>query len=106
MTQRKIQYWIIPPKENSQFAANMENVLDTYAQPYDARYPVLCMDEQPVQLLEEVNLPIAATKKHARRADYEYKRAGTVSLFMFSEPLSVRVLHFRRPVRPRFPVVV
>jgi len=66
----------------------MENVLDTYAQPYDARYPVLCMDEQPVQLLEEVNLPIAATKKHARRADYEYKRAGTVSLLMFSEPLS------------------
>lgn len=88
MTQRKIQYWVIPPKENSQFAANMESVLDTYAQPYDARYPVLCMDEQPVQLLEEVNLPIAATKNHARRADYEYKRAGTVSVFMFVEPLS------------------
>jgi hypothetical protein len=53
MTQRKIQYWIIPPKENSQFAANMENVLDTYAQPYDARYPVLCMDEQLKKLISQ-----------------------------------------------------
>lgn len=88
MTQRKIQYWVIPPKENAQFAANMENVLGIYKKPYDARFPVVCMDEQPVQLLEEVNIPIAATKNHARRADYEYKRAGTVSVFMFCEPLA------------------
>jgi len=88
MTQRKIQYWVIPPKENAQFAADMENVLQTYKRPYDQRFPVICMDEQPVQLLEEVNTPIAATKNHARRADYEYKRAGTVSIFMFCEPLA------------------
>lgn len=88
MTQRKIQYWVIPPKQNAQFAANMENVLGIYKRPYDARFPVICMDEQPVQLLEEVNIPIAATKNHARRSDYEYKRAGTVSIFMFCEPLA------------------
>lgn len=88
MTQRKIQYWVIPPKENGQFVANMENVLGIYKRPYDKRFPVVCMDEQPVQLLDEVNLPIAATKNHARRADYEYKRAGTVSIFMFCEPLA------------------
>ena len=88
MTQRKIQYWVIPPKENGQFVANMENVLGIYKRPYDERFPVVCMDEQPVQLLEEVNLPIAATKNHARRADYEYKRCGTVSIFMFCEPLA------------------
>jgi hypothetical protein len=88
MTQRKIQYWVIPPKQNSLFAANMENVLGIYKRPYDPRFPVVCMDEQPVQLLEEVNIPIAATKNHARRADYEYKRAGTVSIFMFCEPLA------------------
>jgi len=87
MTQRKIQYWVIPPKQNAQFAANMENVLGIYKRPYNERFPVICMDEQPVQLLEEVNIPIAATKNHARRADYEYKRAGTVSIFMFCEPL-------------------
>ena len=88
MTQRKIQYWVIPPKENAQFAANMESVLDTYAQPYDARYPVLCMDEQPVQLVEEVKSPIEATKDHPKRVDYEYKRAGVANVFMFCEPLA------------------
>ncbi len=88
MTQRKIQYWVIPPDRNSEFVACMENVLDTYAQPYDERFPVLCMDEQPVQLLKETRIPITATKRHARRIDYEYERAGTASIFMFTEPLS------------------
>jgi len=88
MTQRKIEYWVIPPEANGEFVACMENVLETYAQPYDSQFPVLCMDEQPVQLLKETRVPIAATKKHARRVDYEYERAGTASIFMFTEPLS------------------
>ncbi len=88
MTRRNIQYWVIPPEANSEFVACMENVLETYAQPYDERFPVLCMDEQPVQLLKETRVPIAATPKHARRVDYEYERAGTASIFMFTEPLS------------------
>ena len=46
------------------------------------------MDEQPVQLLKETRVPIAATKAHPRRVDYEYERAGTASIFMFTEPLS------------------
>lgn len=95
MTQRKIQYWVIPPHANGEFVACMENVLETYATPYDPRFPVLCMDEQPVQLLKETRVPIAATTNHARRVDYEYERAGTASVFMFTEPLagwrSVRV---------------
>jgi len=65
----------------------MEEVLDVYARPYDARYPVVCMDEQPIQLLKETREPIQATKKHPRRVDYEYERAGTASIFMFCEPL-------------------
>jgi hypothetical protein len=88
MTQRKIQYWVIPPVANSEFVAGMENVLDTYAQPYDERFPVLCMDEQPVQLLKETRAPQPATQTQARRVDYEYERAGTACLFMFTEPLS------------------
>lgn len=88
MTRRKIQYWVIPPEANSEFAACMEDVLDTYAQPYDKRFPVLCMDEQPVQLLKETRVPIPASKNHPRRVDYEYERAGTASIFMFAEPLS------------------
>lgn len=88
MTQRKIQYWVIPPEANGEFVAAMENVLETYAQPYDPRFPVLAMDEQPVQLLKETRRPIEATTDHPRRVDYEYERAGTASIFMFAEPLS------------------
>jgi hypothetical protein len=46
------------------------------------------MDEQPIQLLKETRTPIAGTKKHPRRVDYEYERAGTASIFMFCEPLA------------------
>jgi len=88
MTQRKIQYWVIPPEADSEFVANMENVLETYALPYNPKVPVLCMDEQPVQLTKETRTPIPATKKHARRVDYEYERAGTACVFMFTEPLA------------------
>jgi DDE superfamily endonuclease len=87
MTRRKIEYWVIPPEADGEFVAAMEEVLETYLQPYDPRRPVLCMDEQSVQLLKETRLPIAATQNHPRRVDYEYERAGTASIFMFCEPL-------------------
>ena len=66
----------------------MEEVLDIYARPYDPLFPVLCMDAQPIQLLKETRKPIPGTKKHPRRVDYEYERAGTASLFLCCEPLS------------------
>ena len=88
MTKKKIEYWVIPPEADGEFVANMEDVLDVYSRPYDARFPVLCMDEQPVQLLKETRIPIAATREHPKRVDYEYERAGTASIFMFCEPLS------------------
>jgi len=88
MTRRKIQYWVIPPEANCEFVACMEDVLETYATPYDAAFPVVCMDEQPVQLFKETRVPIPASKAHARRVDYEYERAGTACIFMFAEPLS------------------
>ena len=53
VTGRKIAYWVIPPSADAEFAANMENVLDAYARPYAAARPVLCMDEQPTQLVRE-----------------------------------------------------
>lgn len=88
MTKRKIEYWVIPPEADAEFAANMEDVLETYEKPYDPSCPVICMDEQPVQLVNETRQPIPATKDHPRRVDYEYERAGTASIFMFTEPLS------------------
>jgi hypothetical protein len=53
MTKRKIQYWVIPPEADTEFIAAMEEILDTYEEPYNADCPVLCMDEQPVQLHKE-----------------------------------------------------
>jgi len=88
MTNRKIQYWVIPPEADAEFVANMEEVLDTYEKPYDPAQPVVCMDEQPVQLVKETRTPIKATAKYPQRVDYEYERAGTASIFMFTEPLS------------------
>ncbi len=88
MTNRKIQYWVIPPETDAEFVACMEEILDTYEEPYNADYPVVCMDEQPVQLHKETRTPIPATKKHPTRVDYEYERCGTASVFMFTEPLA------------------
>ena len=88
MTNRKLEYWVIPPEADGEFVAHMEVVLGTYAQPHDRRHPVLCMDEQPVQLLRETRVPIAATRGRPRRVDYEYERAGTASVFLFCEPLA------------------
>ena len=67
MTKRKIEYWVIPPEADAEFVACMEEVLETYAKAYDPQHPVLCMDEQPIQLLRETREPIPATKAHPRR---------------------------------------
>lgn len=88
MTNRKIQYWVIPPEADGEFVAHMEEVLEVYEKPYNPAVPVLCMDEQPVQLLKETRTPIAATAEHPKRVDYEYERAGTATIFMFAEPLA------------------
>ena len=87
MTSRKIQYWVIPPEADAEFVAGMEAVLETYEKPYASQCPVVCMDEQPIQLQKETRKPIPATAKHAKRIDYEYERAGTANIFMFTEPL-------------------
>ena len=88
MTKRKIEYWVIPPEQDAECVACMEEGLETSAQAYDPKYPGLCMDEQPVQWLKETRVPIAATTKHGRRVDDEYERNGTASIFMCAEPLS------------------
>lgn len=79
---------MIPPESNGEFAAAMEDVLEIYSRPYNPLVPVICMDEQPIQLLNETRIPIPATPNHPRRVDYEYERAGTASIFMFTEALA------------------
>ena len=64
----------------------MEHVLDIYKLPYDEDYPVVCMDEPPKQLIEEV-APTPTRPGQEARLDYEYIRHGMVNIFMANEPL-------------------
>jgi hypothetical protein len=66
----------------------MENILDLYCLTYDEDYPVICMDEKPYQLLDDVLFPLPMKPGKPKRIDYEYERKGTCSIFVFSEPLS------------------
>jgi len=66
----------------------MEDILDTYSLPYDADYPVVCMDEKPYQLLDDEYEPIPAKPGKIKRTDSQYKRCGTCSIFIFTEPLT------------------
>jgi len=65
----------------------MEDILDVYALPYNPNIPVICMDEQPCHLLSHKAEPIAMKPGQTYREDYEYKREGTCSIFVFTEPL-------------------
>lgn len=60
----------------------MEDVLDLYAEADDHYFPVVCFDECPLQLVGEVQQPIAAQPGQRRRIDYHYRREGTANLFI------------------------
>ena len=63
---------------SAEFVANMEDVLDLYAEPHDAQRPVVSFDETSTQLLAEVREPLASPAwANPRREDYEYRREGT-----------------------------
>ena len=81
---------MIPPQGNADFAAAMEKVLDVYRRPYDAAFPVVCMDETPRQLIGETRQPVAMAPGRSAREDYEYRRCGTCNVFMATEPLAGR----------------
>lgn len=83
--------WVIPPAQNAEFVAHMEQVLDVYKRPYDADYPVVCMDESPEQLIESVRRENMVPGKEARE-DYEYIRHDVINIFMANEPLEGRRL--------------
>ena len=74
--------WCIP-QINGEYVARMEDVLDLYAEAHDPARPVVCFDETPVQLIGEVRQPIPPAPGQLERYDYEYRRNGTVNLFVF-----------------------
>ena len=80
--------WCIPPKQNADFVAKMEDVLEVYALPYDPDVPVVCMDEKPYQLLSDSRAPLPMRPGDTEKVDYEYVRHGTCSIFLLTEPLA------------------
>jgi len=93
------KYWCIPKENDAHFVAHMEDVLGIYQRPYNPRFPVICMDEKPVQLLDEIRERVNAKPlrtdpdtgliKHGEleKIDYQYERCGVASIFVFCEPL-------------------
>ena len=66
----------------------MENVLGVYKRPFNERFPVVCMDESPKQLIGEIKTPIETSPGQVAKYDYEYKRYGVCNVFMACEPLA------------------
>lgn len=66
----------------------MEGVLDVYQRPYDARFPVVCMDESSKQCVKETRPVLPMKPGQLERYDAEYERNGVAHLFMCCEPLA------------------
>ena len=60
----------------------MEDVLEVYSRPYDEDYPVICMDEKPVQFFADFRKGFRSKKDGVQYEDYQYIRNGTASIFL------------------------
>ncbi len=68
--------WCVPPEQDAAFVAAMEQVLAVYHRPYDPLYPVVNMDEQPIQLISHSRAPLPMRPGSHAKIDYEYVREG------------------------------
>jgi len=68
----------------------MEDILDVYCRAYDARYPVVCLDEASKQLLGDVREPLPMEPGKPERVDSDYERGGTRNIFLACESLRGR----------------
>jgi len=77
---------------DADYIAKMEDLLALYERPYDRREPVVCLDEKPVALHDDVRPPRPARPGHLAKRDSEYRRCGTANVFAIVEPKAGR--HF------------
>ena len=75
----------------------MEDVLELYERPYDPKYPLICFDERPCQLIGDVLVPLPMEPGHPKREGYQYKRNGVCTIFIAFEPLTgKRIVQVRK----------
>lgn len=79
--------WCIP-KITPEFRVRMYKLLDLYQIPYNPRMPLICIDEKSKQLIADTKLQLPMKPGKSKRYDYEYKRNGTVNIFVAVEPKS------------------
>jgi len=65
---------------------HMEDVLHQYHLPYDPQHPLICFDERPCFLIEEVGAILAMSPGKAKRYHYEYQKNGSCCVFLAFEP--------------------
>jgi hypothetical protein len=87
---------------NEDYITKMEDVLETYEQPYDPQQPVVCLDEKPVTLHADVRPTSPAKPGREARQDNEYERCGTANIFCAVEPKTGRHFTFPTPDRSGF----
>jgi len=93
--------WVVADLDED-YIAKMEDVLETYEQPYDPREPVVCLDEKPVTLHADIRPTSAAQPGREARRDNEYERCGTANVFCAVEPKAGRHFTFATPDRSGF----
>jgi hypothetical protein len=87
---------------NEAYIDKMEDVLETYENPYDPKEPVVCLDEKPVTLHADVRPAARAVPGREARRDNEYERCGTANVFCAVEPKAGRHFTFPTPNRSGF----
>ena len=93
--------WVVAELDDD-YIAKMEDVLETYEQPYNPQEPVVCLDEKPVTLHADIRPPSAAQPGREARRDNEYERCGTANVFCAVEPQAGRHFTFPTPDRSGF----
>lgn len=76
--------WCIRGELDDEYISRMESILNLLEKPVNESEPVICLDERPVQLLDEVRPVIS----HKRKRDSEYRRCGTANVFAIHAPLA------------------
>lgn len=84
------QSWCVPERDHARFVADMERVLDIYAEDHTAEEPLICMDEAAKQMTVGLEPPIGPAPGRAAKEDYHYERRGVRALFLFFDPITGR----------------